>query len=262
MTTQKNVLILVDGMRPDGLLQAEAPVLKGLMATGSYSLQARTVMPSMTLPCITSLIYGVSPQTHDTLSNTFASSQWQVPGLFDLLHSEGYRTASFFNWEQLRDLSRPGSLDVSLCINTSESTALALGASDRQLTELALVTLAQQAVDFVFLYLGGVDTAGHTHGWMSPEYISTIEKADECIERFLAEMPEQTRVFITADHGGIGYSHGEDSEDEMLIPLIIVADELARGEIKGPVSILDIAPTIAASVGLTTPLQWEGKALF
>ncbi len=262
MTTPKIVLILVDGMRPDGLLQADARVLKRLMAKGSYSLQARTVMPSMTLPCITSLIYGVSPQTHATLTNTFASSKWEVPGLFDLLHSAGYRTASFFNWEQLRDLSRPGSLDLALCINTAESNKLALGESDRNLTELALFTLAQHTVDFVFLYLGGVDTAGHTYGWMSPEYISTIEKADECIERFLAEVPEQTRVFITADHGGTGFSHGQDTEDEMLIPLIIIADELARGEINVPISILDIAPTIAACIGLTPPLQWEGKSLF
>ncbi len=259
----KNIaLILVDGMRPDGLLQAEAPMLKRLMAKSTYTLQARTVLPSFTLPCIVSLIYSVRPQTHGTLTNTFASNAWAVPGLFDLLHSSGYQTASFFNWEQLRDLARPGSLDLVVCTNTSESTSLAAGESDRRLTELALFALRQQSADFVFLYLGGVDTAGHQYGWMSPEYISTIEKADDCIKRFLSEMPDDTLVFITADHGGIGYSHGDDSDDEMLIPLIIVADEIARGEINVPVSILDIAPTIAACAGIHAPLQWEGKALF
>ena len=72
MVIPKIALILVDGMRPDGLLKANAPTLKRLMANGSYSLKARSVLPGWTLPCITSLMLGVHPQTHGTLTNTFA----------------------------------------------------------------------------------------------------------------------------------------------------------------------------------------------
>ena len=261
MTFRKIVLVLVDGMRPDGLLQADAPTLKRLFANSAYSLRVRCVLPSLTLPCITSLIYGVSPQTHGTFTNTFTSNSWDVPGLIDVLHSAGYKTGSFTNWEQLRDLARPGSLDLSLCVNTSESHELPMGESDRTLTSLALNTLQQQPMDFVFLYLGGVDTAGHRYGWMSPEYISAIENADGCIERFLAEYPEDASVFITADHGGTGFSHGNDSEEEMLIPLVIINGQLAKGEIYQHVSILDIAPTIAVCAGVSPPTEWEGKAL-
>ena len=261
LVTQTIVLILVDGMRPDGLLQAHAPALKRLMANGAYSLKARSVLPGWTLPCITSLLLGVRPQTHGTLTNTFASDRWEAPGLIDLLHAAGYKTASFFNWEQLRDLSRPGSLDLAICTNTSETRSLPLGASDSALVTLALLALRHQPVDFVFLYLGCVDTAGHMHGWMSPEYIHAIENADRCIERFLAELPDDMTVVITADHGGLGNSHGSDSEQEMTIPLIIAAAGFPKGEILEPVSLLDIAPTLAACTGISVPPQWEGKAL-
>ena len=260
--SRKIVLILIDGMRPDGLLQAEAPVLKGLMANGSYSLKAQSVLPSLTLPCINSLIRGVRPEMHGTLTNVFDSSRWEVPGLIDLLHEAGYKTASFTNWEQLRDLSRPGALDLSLCINTAESHSLPPGESDGILTSLALLTLSHQPMDFIFLYLGCVDTVGHMQGWMSDEYIKAIENADSCVGRFLSELPDDTTVFISADHGGLGNSHGSNSVEEMTIPLIIVSDDLAGGEISGPVSILDIAPTIAACAGVTPPAAWEGKALF
>jgi predicted AlkP superfamily pyrophosphatase or phosphodiesterase len=262
MSNKKIVLILIDGMRPDGLLKANAPVLKRLMANSAYSLKARTVLPSLTLPCITSLMYGVSPQVHGTQTNIFGSNHWEAPGLIDLLHAAGYRTASFTNWEQLRDISYPGSLDISLCINTSESHDLPIGESDGVLTMLSLLALRHQAVDFVFLYLGGVDTVGHMSGWMSPEYIAAIESADHCVALFLAEYSENTAIIVTADHGGLGNSHGFDSDEEMTIPLIITGAGFPHGELSIPVSILDIAPTIAAHAGISAPSQWEGKDLF
>jgi arylsulfatase A-like enzyme len=204
---------------------------------------------------------GVPPQTHGTHANTFASQNWNAPGLFEVLHAAGYKAASFFNWGELRDLARPGSLDLSVCLNTSESPDLRVGESDTALTTLAVDALVQHPVDFAFFYLGCVDTAGHRYGWMSPQYIQAIENADLCIERILDVLPEQTTVFITADHGGLGNAHGSDSDEEMTIPLITIGAGLPKGEIDIPVSILDIAPTIAACAGVSAPTQWEGKSL-
>jgi len=254
-------LIVVDGMRPDGLLQANTSTLKRLMLTCSYSMQVRSVLPSWTLPCITSLMWGVAPATHGTCTNTFASYQWRVPGLIDLLHAGGYRTAAFMNWEPLRDISRPGALDLSICLNSSESSTLALGESDADLVALAGNALKRQPADFTFCYLGCVDTAGHRYGWMSPEYIRAIENVDFCIERLLDALPDETTVLITADHGGTGFSHGSDSDEELTIPLIAVGSSFAKGEFDVPISLLDIAPTIAACAGLTPPAEWEGKPL-
>ena len=261
MTNKPIALILVDGLRPDGLLQANTSTLKRLMLTGAYSLQVQTVLPSWTLPCITSLVLGVPPQAHGTLTNTFASQKWEAPGLIDVLHETGYKTAAFYNWAELRDLARPGSLDLSVCLNTAESHDLQVGESDTALTALAVDALVQHPVDFVFFYLGCVDTAGHRYGWMSPQYIQAIENADLCIERLLDALPEETSAWIIADHGGLGYSHGANSEEELTIPLVTQGSGLPKGVIEGPISILDIAPTIAAYAAAAVPSEWQGHTL-
>ena len=262
MTEKILALIMVDGMRPDSLIHANCPNLKRLLQMSAYTLQARTVLPSLTLPCITSLFLGVPPQIHGTDTNTFTSTNWDTPGLIDLLHTAGYKTAVFNNWEPLRDLSRPGSLDLSICLNTSEAYDLPLGQSDDQLLSLVLPVLSSQPLNFIFFYLGCLDTAGHMHGWMSPEYISTLENADRCIGEFLSALPLNATFMITADHGGLGHGHGDDSEQEMLIPLITNIPDLPLGTIQHPVSILDIAPTIASYFGLNPPSIWQGKSLF
>ena len=46
----KAVLILIDGMRPDGTAACGNDAFQALMRAGTSCFHARTVMPSMTLP--------------------------------------------------------------------------------------------------------------------------------------------------------------------------------------------------------------------
>jgi predicted AlkP superfamily pyrophosphatase or phosphodiesterase len=261
MTKRPLALIVVDGLRPDALLQAATPTLQRLMLAGAYTLDARTVLPSLTLPCMASLIFGVVPLTHGLLTNTAWPPSWAAPGVIDILHNAGYRTGAFINWAPLRELARPDAVDVSVCLNLAESRSLPLGECDTALTALTLTTLAHHPVDFIFFYLGGLDTAGHTFGWMSAEYLRTLENADHCVGRLLAGLPPDVTVFITADHGGQGRTHGFASDAEMTIPLIIAGPGWPTGNIPGPVSLVDIAPTLAACAGLLETEPWQGKTL-
>ena len=43
----KVILVSIDGMRPDGVIQCGNPYVEELMKTGSYTLEAKTVMPSV-----------------------------------------------------------------------------------------------------------------------------------------------------------------------------------------------------------------------
>src|SRR5438128_3920032 len=106
------VLFSIDGVRPDGLLEADTPTIDSLMARGSVSLTAQTVMPSVTLPCHTSMLRGVDVPRHGITSNTFQPLARPVPSLFDVAKAAGKRTGFFYNWGELRDLCAPGSLDV------------------------------------------------------------------------------------------------------------------------------------------------------
>lgn len=99
MTAHPVVLFVIDGLRPDGLVQAETSTMTRLMTTGAYTLTGRTVMPSATLPCHTSLFLGCKPERHGITTNTWAPPVRPVPGLIDVIHQAGHTTASFFNWE-------------------------------------------------------------------------------------------------------------------------------------------------------------------
>ena len=69
---KKVILISIDGMRPDGLLKCGNPFVDELKKVASYSLEAKTVFPSITLPCHLSLFHSVPPERHGTLNNTYS----------------------------------------------------------------------------------------------------------------------------------------------------------------------------------------------
>ena len=248
---EKTILILVDGMRPDALTH---PFAGKLIKEAYCDLKAKTVMPSVTLPCHMSLFHSVDPQRHGILSNTYVPQVRPVIGLMDLLAANGKKCASFYNWEQLRDLSRPGSLAYSHYMSLH-----AYAETDRLLTEQALCFAQKQEPDFIFLYLGQTDDAGHTYGWMTEQYQTTVNNAWDCIERVCNELGAQYNIVITADHGGHDRMHGTELEEDMNIPVIVYTDRPLKG--KSPVCILDLAPTIAAFYGLEANQDWEGVSL-
>jgi len=255
-------MILVDGLRPDALMQAAAPVMKSLIEHGAATLNARTVVPSVTLPCITSIFLGVPPETHNTIGNFWNSADWQAPSLTELFHLAGGRTAAFYNWEQLRDISRPGSLEVAVCLNHAESPDLPLGKSDTLVTDSAISFISSNHFDFTFVYLGCTDAAGHRHGWMSADYLRALENIDRCIGRLVQSLPPKSIVVIASDHGGHDHTHGSEGKTDMIVPLIFHGEGVESGSLPAPVSVLDIAPTIASFAGLETPKEWVGKNLF
>jgi predicted AlkP superfamily pyrophosphatase or phosphodiesterase len=244
-------------MRPDGMRQADTPVMDRLVLSGVHTLAARTVMPSITLPCLASLFLSVDPAEHGVTTNTWAPRASTIPGLMEVLRQGGRSTASFYNWEELRDVSRPGSVRASFFLDNCEAEN---GTGDRALASLAANWLSVNDVDFVFIYLGYVDTAGHAYGWMSDAYLRAIATADQCIGQVLDVLPASVHVVIASDHGGHGHVHGTDCDQDTTIPLICTGPRVPTGEaISEPASILDIAPTIAHLVGVDIPSGWQGK---
>ncbi len=250
-------LILVDGMRPDGLAQAPTPTLDRLIANGAASMSARTIMPSITLPCISSLFLGVSPERHGITSNVYTPPARAVPGLIDVLHAAGKRCASFYNWEQLRDLSQPGALEASFFLHDCYTLQ-----GDLALAETAAAWLRRNPVEFAFIYLGYTDTSGHDYGWMTPQYLRAIQNADTCIEQILSVRSPEGLVIVASDHGGHAQVHGTDIEEDMTIPIILYGPGVPAGaSLPKHLSILDIAPTAARWMGVPAPHEWIGKPI-
>ncbi len=254
------VLVLVDGMRPDALLKAETPTIARLRERGASTLEARTVMPSMTLPCHMSLFHSVPPKRHGVTTNLYTPQVRPVPGLFEVLSGAGLTCAMFYTWEELRDVSRPGSLEHAHFLRDPQDGAFS---ADRAIAEAAAAWLGRNPFDFAFVYLGYTDVAGHEHGWMSAPYLGAVAEADACIGLVQEALSDDTLLIVMADHGGHDRGHGTAMPEDMTIPLIFSnhPDLEAAQVLPERVSIMDVAPTVAGVLGVAVPRVWEGRGL-
>ncbi len=257
MSQQKVILVLVDGMRPDGLLQCGHPFVTELLENATHCLTAQSVMPSVTLPCHMSLFHSVTPERHGILSNTYVPQVRPVVGLVDQLDQCGKKCAFFYTWEELRDLSRPDHLHTALCINQHRQND-----TDTRITDAAIPYILAERPDFLFLYLGETDeVGGHSAGWMSETYLGSVHKAVGCIERLYRELPPEYVLMVVADHGGHDRSHGTDRPEDMTIPVVITGGDYGKNVALPEASILDIAPTVAHLLGVPAVREWEGNVL-
>lgn len=252
----RTLVILVDGMRPDALENNE--IAQRMIAGSAYTMKAQTVMPSVTLPCHMSLFHSVDPSRHGTTTNTYAPQVRPIKGLCERLAEQGKRCAFFYNWEELRDLSRPGVLEFSYYC---KGQSIGYDKANTIVTDAAIEYLTHNYTDFAFLYLGFVDMAGHMHGWMTDEYMQAIDNSWENIERIANVLPDDYTLIITADHGGHDRIHGTDIPEDMIIPLILKGKDFEAGKELHPANIKDIAPTVAKLLGVMPDEEWEGTSL-
>jgi len=262
---ERVILFVVDGLRPDGMLKARAPVMQGLMERGAYSLEAQSVMPSITLPCHVSMFHGVPPEVHGVTTNEWEPApDGPIPGLFEVVRQGKRHPASFYTWEPLRDLWRPGAVAHACLVDIYWP---ADQNSDLAIARLAAEYIPQARPDLTFVYLGLVDEVAHRHGWMSAEYLQAVAVADEAIGHVLekvaqAGLLETTACLVTSDHGGHAHKHGEDIAEDMTIPWLLTGPQIRRGyQLEGPVRIIDTAPTIAHLLDLPIPVVWQGRAI-
>jgi len=254
------LLFSIDGCRPDALQLADAPTIHALAASGAVAWNARTVMPSCTLPCHTSMLRGVDTPRHGITSNDFHPLVRPVPSLFEHCKAHGLRTAFFLNWEQLRDLAGPGFVDVGCHI----AEAIEPG-SDEWIASQAIAHREFADADFTFVYLGHTDEVGHRHGWMSQPYLNAIAGADRCISQILdawqaAGCLEHTTICVVSDHGGHERTHGTDHDDDILIPFILSGAGVERGvSLPDDIRVFDTCCTLAHILRLPQDRTWEGR---
>lgn len=254
---KKVILISIDGMRPDGLKQCGNPYLDELMQKASYTFDARTVFPSVTLPCHTSLFHSVPPERHGTVTNDYVPQVRPIPGLFEQLRNADKVSGMFYGWEPLRDVSRPASLMRAEYIH-----AYSFEHTDGMLTDRALGYIKDSDPDFVFLYMVETDEkGGHDNGWMSEVYLDYISRAIGNVKRVIEETKGEYTVIVTADHGGHDRMHGSEMDEDMTIPMIFYGPEFEAGKELHGISILDLAPTIAEIMSVSVPREWEGKSI-
>ena len=253
----KVVLISIDGMRPDGVLQCNNPYVQELMTKASYTLDAATIFPSVTLPCHMSMFHSVPAERHGITTNLYLPPVRPINGIFEQVKTAGKTGAMFYGWEPLRDISRPGSL-----IYADYQHSYSADNTDGILAEKAIACMKNLHPDFVFLYMVETDEkGGHDNGWMSETYLNCISNGLDQVKKVIEAVGDEYTVIVTADHGGHDRGHGTDRPEDMTIPMFFYGDAFTPGQVLTDVSILDLAPTITALLQIPSAREWEGKSL-
>lgn len=253
--SEKVILILADGLRPDAMMTCGHPFAEKMKELSTYSLEAKTVFPSVTLPCHMSLFHSVDPTRHGTTTNIYTPQVRPIDGIVEVLRRKKKKCAFFITWDELRDLCRPGKLDVCdfmSCYNYENVNQL--------ITPRAIKYINEQQPDFLFLYLADTDNTGHAFGWMGAEYMQDAYDSLECVKQVYESIPEDYTIIFLADHGGHDRTHGTEMPEDMTIPLFFIGPRFEKGKILSDVSIKDVAPTIAALLECEAAEEWEGKA--
>lgn len=260
--TRHVVLVSVDGLRPDAIARFEAPTLQRLMREGSYSLAARTILPSTTLPSHTSMLSGEPPDDHGVFWNnvlTAKADTVEFPTIFSIARAHGYRTAAFFSKAKFGPLQRPGTLDYS----QAPGGWFGRWSSDRTMADVRSY-LSKERPNLLFIHLSDPDRAGHSSGWMSDAYGRAVREADAAVGDLLnaadaAYGRGNYVLLVTADHGGHGYGHGSSDPRDMTIPWIAWGRGVNAGLLQDvAIQTFDTAPTVLWLLGVTTPSAWDG----
>jgi phosphopentomutase len=176
--------------------------------------------------------------------------------LFDLMHGLGMKTVMFVGKEKLRQITEPASLDVFRYINDRDVVIA------QRLTE-------EFPLDFglLFVHFATPDAMGHAYGWMTPQYMSVVRRADEALGTILQDLDmhglrAETLIIVTADHGGHEQTHGSRLPEDMTIPWVISGPGVRPGPLTTPIQTTDTAATAAWALGLPLPSGWDGWPVF
>ena len=265
-----HVLIIgIDGLGAHGLEMANTPHLDELMKNGSYSLTARTIMPSSSGPAWSSMITGTTVERHGVGNNgwtvgnkalepVYKGKYNMFPTIFGEIrdHSPEAVIGAIYHWKSFGNFIEPGVCDLSISCESEEEA-----------TQKTCDFLKEKRPHFTLVHLDLVDHGGHHGGYRSEEYVRSIEKANSLVGVLIGQlrdidMFEQTVVFVVSDHGGLEKKHGGSSPDEMIVPFIISGKGVKKGyKIEHPSFTYDLAPTVAWLFGFELNEWVTGKPL-
>lgn len=258
--TDHVLIVSIDGLRPDAIAAFRAPTLQRLIAEGSYTLSARTILPSKTLPSHTSMLTGEPPERHGILWNTAfedAPGTIEIPTIFGVARARGYTTAAFFSKSKFSHLQRQGTLDYS----QAPGGWFGRWTAARTLDDVER-HLPTDKPNLLFVHLPDPDTAGHSSGWMSASYGRGVLRADAAVARLLQAADAtygvgRYTIIVTADHGGHGHDHGSNDPLDVTIPWIAWGRGVVKGQLPADsVSTMDTASTALFLLGVDQPAAW------
>ncbi len=257
--TSRLIFVLVDGLRLDTSLDPQAmPYLNELRARGA-SATVHSRPPSYSTPGYGVLLIGAWPELNGGPVMNLPYEQtptWPQDNLFTAAHRAGLRTAvAGLNWFER--------LIPQQAVTLSFYTPLEDHTADQQVLSAVLPWLQERTADFILVHFDQVDYAGHNEGGpRDPRWNQAAARVDGLLRQIGALLdPERDTLLIVSDHGHISRGgHGGDESDALTEPLVLVGAGVRPGHY-AEVQQVDIAPTVAALLGLNLPAATQGRVL-
>jgi Type I phosphodiesterase / nucleotide pyrophosphatase len=282
-------LVIVDGLRSDK--SYELPFLDELRRHG-LDLEAQSHYPSWSRPNYVSILTGVPPIASGVRTN-YHYTPVLLDSLMDRARAAGLKVATATDYGVLPSLflrpvaEGPGKVAIDprdleeLDIDATAHDPLSKQAIRNTAALLRTAfhdaryapwpggfTEAGSAVvdadyELVVLLVGAVDVAGHASGAASEEYLEATRIADRALSRVLGKVDlQQDTIVVTADHGHTDRGgHGGLEPEVLTVPLIMAGAGIARDAEVFDARLIDIAPTVAALLGIPAPGHGLGKTL-
>ncbi|HUR41661.1 MAG TPA: alkaline phosphatase family protein [Verrucomicrobiae bacterium] len=249
------VVIVVDGLRPDAIDAAPAPKMRELASAGASTPSARAVGITETLPSLATIVTGRSPAHHGLDYDKDSGGTLKLPTLFTRVRERGGRSALYFGKSRMIMLAAEGTAD------TRNGPGESAGLSKR-----FAEAFRKAPFDFALIHLREPDLVGHQQGWMSPAYLAAVRQTDAAVGQIrdaiaASRAADSTTVILTADHGGEGERHAGAVQASWTVPFMCQGPRVQPGLISGKVTLLDVAPTVLALLGLPALPNAEGHVL-
>lgn len=257
--TSRLVFVLVDGLRLDTSLDPQVmPYLNDLRPRGASAV-VHSRPPSYSTPGYGVLLIGAWPELNGGPVMNLPYEQtptWLQDNLFTAAHRAGLRTAvAGLNWFER--------LIPQQAVSLSFYTPLEDRTADEQVLAAVLPWLQDRTADFILVHFDQVDYAGHYEGGpRDPRWNQAAARVDGLLRQIGALLdPERDTLLIVSDHGHISRGgHGGDEPIALIEPLVLVGAGIRPGQY-ADVQQVDIAPTVAALLGLNVPSATQGRVL-
>ena len=253
---QQVVMVLIGGLSYDSSL--EMPYLNTLREQG-FDARCTGYYPSYSQSAWTTLVSGAGPEISDAPLVNVAHDQLSlltVDGIFTEAKRADLTTAlSGFHWWEMMIPEQV--LDHRFFTSASAADA------DDQVIQTAREFMSNLPPNFLLIHLSQVGEAAQNHGTDSQEYEAAVLRADSQVREIAEAMSLRRNVLIvTSDHGYLANGgHGGADEQVVFTPFVMVGGRAAQAHHDG-ISQADIAPTIAALLGLAVPSASQGEILF
>ena len=238
---------------------AETPNIDEISYFGASSHSVKTSIPTGSAQCWGSMLHGVSPALHG-LTNTIAGDDpyprnSPYPSVLRVIREARPDAA-------VGSISHWNSVNIGI-VEDGFGIYKISGYSDADTTSFAVQYIRKEKPTFLFIQLDEADAVGHDKGYNSPEQWEKLRELDGYVGDIFracqqAMILEDTLLIVTADHGGIGTSHGGDSHYERTVSFFVQGKTVAAGQI-GEMHLMDTAAVVLYALGIEAPETYEAK---